>query len=137
MDITFKQIARVCHEANRAYCMAMGDFSIGTWDMAPQWQKDSAIEGVKDVLANPAMTPEQSHEKWMAHKLSKGWKYGPEKRPEVLEHPCLKPYDELPESQRAKDVLFLAVVRALSSMPAVPPVQEHEGSTHGRKRRGA
>jgi hypothetical protein len=28
-------------------------------------------------------------------------------------HPCLRPYCELPEFDRKKDILFLAIVRAL------------------------
>ena len=30
------------------------------------------------------------------------------------QHPCLVPYDDLPESQRRKDTLFFAIVTALS-----------------------
>jgi hypothetical protein len=36
------QVARVCHEANRAYCQTLGDNSQPAWDDAPEWQKDSA-----------------------------------------------------------------------------------------------
>jgi hypothetical protein len=109
-----EKIARVCHEANRAYCSTIGDHSHATWDMAPPWQKDSAVAGVKAAIADPARTPAKSHEEWAEHKRKAGWKYGPEKRPEVLEHPCLVPYEELSTEQRIKDALFLAVVRTLA-----------------------
>ena len=111
--LTVEQIARVCHEANRAYCMSIGDFTQPTWDMAPPWQRESAIEGVRAAVANPDRTPEDSHEEWMALKLSQGWKHGPVKAPDLKEHPCLVPHDELPEEQQAKDYLFLAAVGAL------------------------
>jgi len=42
-----KAIAEVCHEVNRAYREALGDTSQVSWLEAPQWQRDSAIAGVK------------------------------------------------------------------------------------------
>lgn len=106
-------IAQVCHEANRAYCLTLGDASQPPWADAPQWQKQSAVMGVNAALDNPDQTPELSHRGWSAQKLADGWKYGPVKDPEKKEHPCLVEYHELPENQRRKDALFLAVVRAL------------------------
>jgi hypothetical protein len=32
---------------------------------------------------------------------------------EKKEHPCFRPYDELPAEQKIKDALFIAVVHAL------------------------
>lgn len=108
-----EDIARVAHEVNRAYCEAIGDNSQPVWEEAPDWQKDSAINGVRFHLANPNATPEASHEKWMKQKEAEGWKYGPVKNPEAKEHPCFVPYAELPENQKAKDYLFRGVVHAL------------------------
>jgi hypothetical protein len=107
------RIARVCHEANRAYCLSLGDDSQAPWDDAPEWQKNSAIVGVQAHLANPHMTPEQSHESWLSLKREEGWKFGPVKDVEKKEHPCFLPYAELPAAQRVKDSLFSAVVNAL------------------------
>lgn len=33
-----EQIARMAHEANRAYCQALGDDSQPAWEDAPEWQ---------------------------------------------------------------------------------------------------
>ncbi len=107
------QIARVAHEVNRAYCKAIGDDSQPRWKDAPQWQKDSALAGVKAHLANH-LTPEQSHELWLKHKRDDGWKYGSVKGPARKQHPCFVPYGELPQEQRVKDYLFAAVVAALA-----------------------
>ena len=106
------EIARIAHEVNRAYCEAMGDDSQPTWENAPQWQKDSALLGV-ELHTSGDHGPEASHESWMAQKVADGWKYGPEKNPEIKEHPCMVPFSELPKEQQAKDFLFRGVVHAL------------------------
>ena len=64
---------------------------------------------------NPDLPASASHESWMREKLEAGWIYGPVKDPDVKQHPCLVPFDELPVEQQMKDVLFIAVVRALSA----------------------
>lgn len=115
MYLTPEQIARVCHEASRAYSMSIGDHTLVPWDSAPRWQKHSVLEGVKAALEDPSMTPEQIHELWMGEKERTGWKYGLKKRPEVKEHPCMLPYGQLSEDHRKKDDLFLAVARALQN----------------------
>ena len=107
------EIARVCHEVNRAYCLGLGDTSQPEWKDAPDWQKDSATAGVAAIIANPSTTPEQSHEGWLAQKAADGWAYGPVKDAAAKVHPCFVPYAELPESQRVKDYIFGAVVRSL------------------------
>lgn len=104
--------ARAAHEANRAYCLAIGDASQPSWDVAPEWQRSSARNGVAGALAGA--TPKDSHEGWLAEKCANGWKYGAAKNAERKEHPCMVPYGELPPEQRAKDALFIAVVQAVA-----------------------
>lgn len=107
------QIARVCHEANRAYCTALGDMSQQSWDFAPQWQRDSAIKGVHFCLDNPSAPPSANHESWLEEKRATGWKYGPTKDETIKEHPCFVPYEALPVAQRLKDALFKNICLAL------------------------
>jgi len=38
--------ARIAHEANRVWCAENGDNSQPSWDNAPDWQRESAINGV-------------------------------------------------------------------------------------------
>lgn len=116
-------IARVCHEANRAYCLAMGDLSAGPWDMLPEDAKEGVLSGVKAAYANPSMTPAEAHQAWMQEKTAKGWKYAPLKAPDRLEHPCLLPFDQLSKEHQAKDALFLAIVYALRSVTQ-PPIEQ-------------
>jgi len=112
--MTKEKIARVCHEVNRVYCMALGDVSQPVWEDAPEWQRISAISGVEFYLKNPAAAPEASHKLWLAMKEATGWKYGPAKDSEKKEHPCMLPFSDLPYKQQAKGFIFKAVVNALS-----------------------
>jgi hypothetical protein len=105
--------ARVAHEVNRAYCQSIGDMSQLSWWEAPQWQKDSAIAGVQFVVDNPDATPADQHQSWLDHKYATGWKWGETKSEEFMTHPAMVHYDDLPETQKAKDKLFLAAVRAV------------------------
>lgn len=109
-------VARMCHDLNRAYCIGLGDMSQPTWEDAPSWQKDSAVSGVEFHLDNPTAGPSGSHESWLRVKEAEGWKYGPIKDPEKKEHPCMVPYKELPRDQQTKDKLFVAVIDAVRYM---------------------
>lgn len=109
-------IAKICHEANRAYCEALGDTSQLPWEDAPGWQRQSAVNGVKFNLENPNAPASHSHDNWLAEKLEQGWIFGPEKNPELKQHPCCVPYESLPETQKRKDHLFKAIVNALAPL---------------------
>jgi hypothetical protein len=104
--------ARAAHEANRAWCITTGDTSQASWDDADDWQRSSAIEGVRGVLNGN--TPQQSHESWLAHKEQDGWVYGETKNSAEKTHPCMVPYEELSEDQRVKDDIFVATVTAFA-----------------------
>ncbi len=108
-----EQIAEVAHETNRVYCTLIGDNSQPTWKDAPDWQKVSAVNGVEFHISNPDAGCRASHENWLKEKIAEGWKYGEVKTPEIKEHPCCVPYEELPVEQRVKDGLFVGVVRAM------------------------
>lgn len=107
------EIARVCHEANRGYCQAVGDDSQKSWVDADAWQRESAIKGVEFALANPEAPVSAQHDAWLADKVKDGWIYGTIKNADKKIHPCMVPYDELPEFQKRKDALFRAIVHAL------------------------
>ncbi len=106
-----ENIARVCHEANRAYCHTLKDFSHETWDAAPDWQRESARMGV-DLHLMGDFGAEASHVSWMKQKLEEGWKFGAVKDPGKKEHPCLVDFKDLPPAQQMKDHLFRAIVHS-------------------------
>lgn len=43
------------------------------------------------------------HEVWAMNRISQGWQYGKQRNDDLKQHPCLVPYDELPESERVYD----------------------------------
>ena len=43
------------------------------------------------------------HEVWAENRISEGWSYGSERSDTLKQHPCLIPYDELPECEKAYD----------------------------------
>lgn len=111
--LSFEGIARISHEANRIYCESIGDTSQVKWKDAPEWQKQSAIQGVVAFSENPDMTPKQGHDSWMKVKSKDGWVYGKVKDPEKKTHPCMVEYDDLPEEQKVKDIIFKCVAVSL------------------------
>ena len=110
--MNLEQIAKACHEANRVIQVSNDEEPSPRWDDAPQWQKDSAIEGVK--RAQDGETPEQLHESWLSFKRSNGWVYGPVKDADLKTHPCIVRYYDLPDVQKLKEHMFQAIVEALT-----------------------
>ena len=43
------------------------------------------------------------HEVWSAGRIAEGWTYGEKRDDEKKTHPCLVPYEELPESEKEYD----------------------------------
>lgn len=124
MKLDVQQIARVCHEANRAYCATLSDYSQSLWDGAPEWQRKSAITGVEFHLrtleSGSEPKPSASHESWLAEKERDGWKFGAVKDAAKKEHPCFVSYDELPAEQKLKDFIFCAIVKAFYAAANTP-----------------
>ena len=43
------------------------------------------------------------HEVWAQSRISQGWVYGQERSDALKTHPCLVPYEDLPEVEKAYD----------------------------------
>ena len=43
------------------------------------------------------------HEVWAQNRISQGWTYGEERNDSLKQHPCLVPYEDLPEEEKAYD----------------------------------
>ena len=46
---------------------------------------------------------ENVHEVWAQSRIEQGWTYGPKRNDELKQHPCLVPYAELPDVEKAYD----------------------------------
>lgn len=106
------RIARITHEVNRAWCQYNGDDSQPTWENAPDWQRQSALAGVRFHAFNPNADDAASHNSWLRQKETDGWVYGEVKDAEAKTHPCFVPFDQLPPEQQFKDRLFRTIVHA-------------------------
>lgn len=107
------QIALVCHQANKAWCEANDDNSQKDWHDAEHWQRQSAINGVEFRLKNPNAGHDAQHNSWLDEKVKDGWVYGEIKDAEAKTHPCIVPFEQLPQFQKKKDALFCAIVDSL------------------------
>lgn len=116
------KIARICHQANKAYCETIGDNSQRDWEVAYEWQRDSIIRGVIYALQNPYAGAAAQHEAWLRNKIAEGWRWGEVKDSRKKTHPSLISYKDLPVEQRFKDFLFLAIVQSF---------REHAGGAAG------
>lgn len=109
-----ENVAIICHEANKVLCEAQGDSSQKSWVDAEEWQRQSAVNGVKYALDNPDGSPDAQHNAWMKEKLDDGWVYGDIKDATLKTHPCIVSYEDLPLMQQAKDHLFKGIVNSLA-----------------------
>lgn len=46
---------------------------------------------------------ENVHNVWAKTRIEQGWTYGPERNDAEKKHPCLIPYDQLPEEEKVYD----------------------------------
>ena len=63
----------------------------------------SGIEIPEDIIPLIEDMSRNVHEVWAAERMAEGWRPGPERNDASREHPCLVPYEELPDSEKAYD----------------------------------
>lgn len=108
------RIARVVHEAVRAFQAANDQPAAPPWSRAPKWMKTASAEAIAFRLANPGAGPSAQHDQWMSEKLAAGWKRGKVKDGVKKTHPLMVPYTALPLVERQKDALVAAIIDSLT-----------------------
>lgn len=63
----------------------------------------SAVELPEDLAELTEKMARNVHEVWAATRIAQGWTYGPERNDALKHHPCLIPYEDLPDSEREYD----------------------------------
>ena len=69
----------------------------------PQPINTQDIELPKELVALSEQIAKNVHEVWSQGRMTEGWTYGPQRNESLKEHPCLVPYEELPESEKEYD----------------------------------
>ncbi len=123
--------ARLAHAANTAYCEALGDFSHKAWSQLSEEEKQRIMDGVHYVIENPQAGPDSSHANWFNYMIAEGWKYGEHKDPAAKTHPCMMPFDELPQEQQAKDFIFRSIVLEMARIAGYNMVREAAAQVAG------
>jgi hypothetical protein len=62
-----------------------------------------AVELSPDLLALTELLAEHAHVVWARGRLAEGWRFGVMRNDAQKTHPCLIPYCDLPESEKAYD----------------------------------
>ena len=57
----------------------------------------------EDLLELKEQIAENVHEVWSAGRIADGWTYGEERNDAEKKHPCLVPYNQLPEEEKEFD----------------------------------
>lgn len=72
-------------------------------DYIPEPMDLSLVDLPESLIQLSERIAENVHEVWAKARIDEGWTYG-EKRDDIhKKHPCLVPYDELPEEEKEYD----------------------------------
>jgi hypothetical protein len=80
----------------------------------PKPIETTGIELSPELVQLTERLAENSHDLWAMQRLGQGWSYGPQRDDKAKKHPCLVPYNELPESEKEYDrVAALGTLKAI------------------------
>jgi hypothetical protein len=83
----------------------------------PQPIDTSEVQLSEEIIGLTEQLAKNAHATWARQRLKEGWRYGPQRDDARKEHPCLVPYDSLPESEKEYDrSVALATLKALLAM---------------------
>lgn len=74
-----------------------------TKNYVPQPMDTSDVKLPEELEQLAEQIAKNVHEVWAETRISQGWTYGEQRNDELKTHPCLVPYEELPEEEKAYD----------------------------------
>jgi len=92
----------------------------------PQPIDTSSVSLTPEVLELRELLAENAHDHWALQRMADGWTHGPQRDDDRKRHPCLVPYEELPESE--KDYDRNAAIETLKAILALGYRIERAGS---------
>lgn len=72
-------------------------------DYTPKPIDTSKVMLPEELLQLVESMAKNVHEVWARTRIEQGWTYGPERIDAEKKHPCLVPYDQLPEEEKVFD----------------------------------
>ena len=69
----------------------------------PQPIDTSDIQLPEELTELAEQLAKDVHDVWAMTRMEQGWTYGEKRDDKLLKHPCLVPYEELPESEKLYD----------------------------------
>ena len=69
----------------------------------PQPVDTSDVELPDELLELVELLSENTHDVWAKGRMDEGWTFGPERNDALKQHPCLVPYNQLPENEKEYD----------------------------------
>lgn len=105
--------AKITNAVNNALRMHFNEPANPNWEELDEESKHRALVGIAKAAENPDMTPQECHKLWIESMAADGYRYGEEIDYVRKEHPAMVPYVQLPEPQKLKTQLFLAIVHTV------------------------
>ena len=83
----------------------------------PNPKDTSSVNLPKELNELVELMAKNCHDEWASTRVKQGWTYGPERNDELKHHPCLVPYDELPDSEKEYDrITSISTLKLILSM---------------------
>jgi hypothetical protein len=105
------KIAEQAHNVNNVWTKEVGNDTRPEWHTLSQEDKEHYIHAVANAIDSKLESPQEAHKQWSTWMLAQGWEFGEQYDREGKKHPNLRPYDQLPETEKVKDILFIAVCK--------------------------
>ena len=123
-SLSAMQIAKMIHSVTCQIPRMDGSLVL-SWDDLSESEKTLAEKAVLDLYSNPPRSAEENHELWMELKIKDGWTLGKYDY-EIKKHPCLIHFNDLPDSEICKDIVWEYLISAFKpyyNVDILPPLK--------------